>query len=75
MNLSTTHYPTHPTHAIIIHADHFQPFQSRVGLDEVMRRMRRDVEAAMTQEFSLSLSLCLDLCLTLEQQCAEEGRP
>ena len=44
------------------------------SIAEILRRMRRDVEAAMTQEFSLSLSRCLDCCLTIEQ-AIEEGRP
>jgi hypothetical protein len=43
-------------------------------IGEIMRRMRRQCESEMTNEFSPGLSLRLDLCLALEQ-CAEEGRP
>lgn len=51
---------------------------SRAGefehIGAIMRRMRREGEAAMTDEFSLSLSRCLDCCLAMEQ-ALEEGRP
>lgn len=43
-------------------------------LGEMVRRLRRNCESEMTNEFSPSLSLRLDLCLALEQ-CIEEGRP
>jgi hypothetical protein len=44
------------------------------SIGEILRRMRRECELEMTNEFSPSLSLRLDLCLVLEH-CAEEGRP
>ena len=44
------------------------------SIGEIMRRMRRQCESEMTHEFSPSLSLRLDLCLTLEQY-VEEGQP
>ena len=44
------------------------------SIGEILRRMRRQCESEMTNEFSPSLSLRLDLCLALEQ-CVEEGRP
>ena len=50
---------------------------SRAGefesIGEIVRRMRWEAESAMTQEFSLSLSRCLDCCLAMEQ-ALEEGR-
>jgi hypothetical protein len=49
----------------------YQEFES-VG--EILRRMRRQCESEMTNEFFPGLSLRLDLCLALEQ-FAEEGRP
>lgn len=42
-------------------------------IGEILRRMRCEGEAAMTDEFSLSLSRCLDCCLAMEQ-AIEEGR-
>jgi hypothetical protein len=44
----------------------------RVG--DILRRMRRQCELEMTNDFSHGLSLRLDLCLALEQ-CTEEDRP
>jgi hypothetical protein len=44
------------------------------SIGDIVRRMHRQCELEMTNEFSPSLSLRLDLCLVLEQ-CAEEGRP
>ena len=44
------------------------------NIGDILRRMRRQCESEMTNEFSPSLSLRLDLCLAMEQ-CAEEGRP
>jgi len=43
-------------------------------IGDIVHHMRRQCESEMTQEFSPSLSLRLDLCLALEQH-AEEGRP
>jgi len=44
------------------------------SIREIMRRMRRQCESEMTNEFCPHLSLRLDLCLVLEQ-CAEESWP
>jgi hypothetical protein len=44
------------------------------SIGEIVRRMRGQCESEMTNEFSPSLSLRLDLCLVLEQY-AEEGQP
>jgi len=44
------------------------------SIGEIMRRMRRQSESEMTNEFCPHLSLRLDLCLVLEQH-AEEGQP
>ena len=44
------------------------------SIGETLRRMRRQCQSEMTHKFSPSLSLRLDLCLTLEQ-CVEEGQP
>jgi hypothetical protein len=43
----------------------------RIG--EILRRMRRQCESKMTDEFCPHLSLRLDLCLALEQG-VKEGR-
>ena len=43
------------------------------SIGEILRRMRRQCESEMTNEFAPGLSLRLDLCLVLEQH-AEEGR-
>ena len=44
------------------------------AVGEILRRMRRQCESEMTNEFCPDLSLRLDLCLALEQH-TEEGRP
>jgi hypothetical protein len=44
-------------------------FQS-VG--EILRRMRRECESEIANEFSPSLSVRLDLCLALEQEIEEQ---
>ena len=44
------------------------------SIGEILRRMRRQCESEMTNEFCPHLSLRLDLCLVLAQH-AEEGRP
>ncbi len=44
------------------------------SIREILRRMRRQCESEMTNEFCPHLSLRLDLCLVLAQH-AEEGRP
>lgn len=44
------------------------------SIAEILRRMRRQCESEMTDEFSHGLSLRLDLCLVLEP-CAEGGQP
>lgn len=43
------------------------------SIGEILRRLRREGEAAMADEFSLSLSRCLDCCLAMEQ-AIEESR-
>ena len=43
------------------------------SIGEILRRMRREAEASMKPEFSLSLSRCLDCCLAMEQ-AIEEGQ-
>jgi hypothetical protein len=43
-------------------------------IEEIVRRMRRECELEMTNEFSPHLSLRLDLCLALEQEVAEGWR-
>jgi hypothetical protein len=44
------------------------------SVGSILRRLRRQCESEMTNEFCPHLSLRLDLCLALEQ-CAEESRP
>jgi len=41
-------------------------------IGEIMRRMRHQCESEMSNEFSSSLSLRLDLCLALEQDIEED---
>lgn len=41
---------------IIIHADHFQPFQSRVGLDTVVR-LRFEYDAALVSRLKALLAV------------------
>ncbi len=56
MNSSTTHSPTQPTHTIIIQVDRFQPFKSRLGLDEVMR-LQFDYDPALVSRLKAILSV------------------
>ena len=51
MSLSTTQAPT-----ITIHADYFQPFQSRVGLDTVVR-LRFEFDAALVSRLKAILAV------------------
>lgn len=43
------------------------------SIGEILRRMRRQYESEMTNEFAPGLSLHLDLCLAVEQR-VEEGQ-